>query len=46
MVEERIRGPEDDVASVVTREDSKRRGYQPLAGFDVDILNRTEDAPS
>jgi hypothetical protein len=45
MVEERIRGPEDDIASVVTREelDEITRGYRRIAGFDVEILNRKAD---
>jgi 2-polyprenyl-6-methoxyphenol hydroxylase-like FAD-dependent oxidoreductase len=45
MVEERIRGPEDDIASVVTRKelDEITRGYRRIAGFDVEILNRKAD---
>src|SRR5262245_21400368 len=45
MVEERIRGPEDDVASVVTRKelDEVTRRYRRIAGFDVEILNRKTD---
>jgi 5-methylphenazine-1-carboxylate 1-monooxygenase len=42
VVEERIRGPEDDVASVITREelDEITRRYRRIAGFDVETLNR------
>jgi 5-methylphenazine-1-carboxylate 1-monooxygenase len=42
VVEERIRGPEDDIASVVTREelDEITRRYRRIAGFDVESLNR------
>jgi 5-methylphenazine-1-carboxylate 1-monooxygenase len=42
MVEERIRGPEDDVASLVTRAelDEVTRGYRRVGGFDVEILNQ------
>jgi 5-methylphenazine-1-carboxylate 1-monooxygenase len=45
MVEERIRGPEDDIASVVTRQelDKITRGYRRIAGFDVESLNRKAD---
>ena len=42
VVDERIRGPEDDIASVITRdelEDITRR-YSRIAGFDVETLNR------
>jgi 2-polyprenyl-6-methoxyphenol hydroxylase-like FAD-dependent oxidoreductase len=41
-VDERIRGPEDDVASVITREelDQITRRYGRIAGFDVETLNR------
>jgi 5-methylphenazine-1-carboxylate 1-monooxygenase len=42
LVEERIRGPEDDIASVITREelDEIARRYRRIAGFDVETLNR------
>jgi 2-polyprenyl-6-methoxyphenol hydroxylase-like FAD-dependent oxidoreductase len=42
MVEERIRGPEDDLTSLVKREelDEITRGYRRTAGFDVETLNR------
>ena len=41
-VEERIRGPEDDIAAVITREelDQITRRYSRIAGFDVETLNR------
>jgi hypothetical protein len=41
-VEDRIRGPEDDVVSVVTRKelDDVTRHYRRIAGFDVKALNR------
>ena len=42
LVDGRIRGPEDDVASLVTREelDEVTLGYRRIAGFDVATLNR------
>jgi 2-polyprenyl-6-methoxyphenol hydroxylase-like FAD-dependent oxidoreductase len=42
VVEERIRGPEDDIAAVVTREELEdiTRGYCRIAGFDVETLNQ------
>jgi 5-methylphenazine-1-carboxylate 1-monooxygenase len=42
VVEERIRGPEDDIASVITREELEdiTRRYRRIAGFDVETLNR------
>jgi 2-polyprenyl-6-methoxyphenol hydroxylase-like FAD-dependent oxidoreductase len=42
IVEERVRGPEDDVSSLVTREelDEVTRRYRRIAGFDVETLNR------
>jgi len=45
LVEERIGGPENDIASVVTREDLDEvtRGYRRIAGFDVETLNRKAD---
>src|SRR5262245_23852331 len=45
IVEERIRGPEDDIGSVVTRDELEQvtRSYGRIAGFDVDILNRKTD---
>jgi 5-methylphenazine-1-carboxylate 1-monooxygenase len=45
MVEERIRGPEDDIASAVTRQelDKITLGYRRIAGFDVESLNRKAD---
>jgi 2-polyprenyl-6-methoxyphenol hydroxylase-like FAD-dependent oxidoreductase len=41
VVDERIRGPEDDIASVITREelDEITRRYRRIAGFDVETLN-------
>jgi 2-polyprenyl-6-methoxyphenol hydroxylase-like FAD-dependent oxidoreductase len=45
LVEERIRGPEDDIGSVITREelDQIMRRYRRVAGFDVETLNRKSD---
>jgi 2-polyprenyl-6-methoxyphenol hydroxylase-like FAD-dependent oxidoreductase len=42
VVDERIRGPEDDIASVITREELEEitRRYGRIAGFDVETLNR------
>jgi 5-methylphenazine-1-carboxylate 1-monooxygenase len=42
LVEERIRGPEDDIAALVTREELEEitRRYQRIAGFDVEALNQ------
>jgi 5-methylphenazine-1-carboxylate 1-monooxygenase len=42
VVEERIRGPEDDIAAVVTREELEdiTRRYCRIAGFDVETLNQ------
>ena len=42
LVEERIRGPEDDIAALVTREELEdiTRRYRLIAGFDVATLNR------
>jgi 2-polyprenyl-6-methoxyphenol hydroxylase-like FAD-dependent oxidoreductase len=42
VVDERIRGPEDDIASVITRDelDEITRRYRRIAGFDVETLNR------
>jgi 5-methylphenazine-1-carboxylate 1-monooxygenase len=42
LVEDRIRGPEDDISSVVTRAelDEVTRRYRRIAGFDVEVLNR------
>jgi 5-methylphenazine-1-carboxylate 1-monooxygenase len=41
-VEERINGPKDDIAAVITREelDQITRRYSRIAGFDVETLNR------
>jgi 5-methylphenazine-1-carboxylate 1-monooxygenase len=46
MVEERVRGPEDDISSLITREelDQVTRRYRRIAGFDVEILNRNGEA--
>ena len=45
MVEERLRGPDDVVASIIPREelDAVTLGYRRIAGFDVDTLNRHAD---
>jgi 5-methylphenazine-1-carboxylate 1-monooxygenase len=45
VAEDRIRGPEDDIGSVVTREelDQITRRYRRVAGFDVETLNRKSD---
>ena len=45
VVEDRIRGPEDDIGSIITREelDQITRSYRRVAGFDVDTLNRKSD---
>jgi 5-methylphenazine-1-carboxylate 1-monooxygenase len=42
LVDGRIRGPEDDVASLVTREELEEvtLGYRRIAGFAVAMLNR------
>jgi 5-methylphenazine-1-carboxylate 1-monooxygenase len=42
VVDERIRGPEDDIASVFTREEFEdiTRRYGRIAGFDVETLNQ------
>jgi 2-polyprenyl-6-methoxyphenol hydroxylase-like FAD-dependent oxidoreductase len=42
VVEERIRGPEDNIAVVVTREELEdiTRRYGRIAGFDVETLNQ------
>jgi 5-methylphenazine-1-carboxylate 1-monooxygenase len=46
VVDERIRGPEDDITSVITREelDEITRRYRRIAGFDVETLNRKSGA--
>jgi 5-methylphenazine-1-carboxylate 1-monooxygenase len=42
IVDARLRGPEDDVSALVTREELEAvtRGYRRIAGFDVETLNR------
>lgn len=48
LVDERLRGPEDDVASLVSREELEKvtRRYRRIAGFDVATLNgKVHEAP-
>jgi hypothetical protein len=47
LVDDRIRGPEDDVASLVTREELEEvtLSYRRIAGFDVETLNRKGGEP-
>ena len=42
MAEERIRGPEDDIATILPREELEAvtNGYRRMAGYDVETLNR------
>jgi hypothetical protein len=42
LVDDRLRNPADDVASLVTREELEEvtLGYRRVAGFDVATLNR------